>query len=235
VDESESTSKTVDPHSRIVTGARALVDVVAPKLDQFADQVWCFGILGTPDERRALGLVAQMAAELMIGAATMYEAGRFYAGASLVRQLIEVDYLLFLFGSDAGEASRWINGTPEDLKKLFQPAAMRKRSGDRFDVDEYSRHCEMGGHPRPAARSLVDRHHLVTPNPAWVLWTDFANHIVRLWNHYKLAAERCSPNNVYPDRWAPLDAACDAWWNGMREHRSAAQQGVATDGASRRS
>jgi hypothetical protein len=199
------------------TKAKTVVDIVAPALDRFADQVWCFGIPNTSDERRALGMVAQMAAELTLGAAAMFEAGKAYAGASLVRQLIEADYLLFLFGQDSGEAARWFNGTVEQHKRLFQPAAMRKRSLGRFDVDEYDRHCEMGGHPRPAARALVDRHHLTTTDPSALLWGDLANHVVRLWGHYKTAAVSCSPTNVYPERWQPLDTACEAWWEDSRE------------------
>ena len=70
------------------------------------------------------------------------------------------------------------------------------------------------------------------------MWMDLANHIVRLWDHYKLAAATCSPTNVYPERWAPLDAACKTWWDGSRQTRElvarmAAQQEVATDDAAR--
>lgn len=96
---------------------------------------------------------------------------------------------------------------------------MRSWSLGRFDVDEYSRHCEIGRHPRPAAWALVDRHHLSSANPSTLLWADLANHVVRLWDHYKTAAVSCSPTNVYPDRWRPLDCACEAWWTKTREHR----------------
>jgi hypothetical protein len=238
-------SDTVDGRKEILdtadaAGAKGLVDFVAPALDDFADQVWCFGLGATPDERKALGLVAQMGAEMMLGAAAMYEATKLYAGSSLVRQLIEVDYLLFLFGMDSAEASRWLKGSAAEHKELFQPAPMRKRAGSRFDVDEYSRHCEMGGHPRPMARALVDRHHIATSDPSALLWEDLANHVVRVWDHYKVAAATCSPTNVYPDRWKPIDVACQTWWDSNRAHRKlvagiAAQQGVAADGAAPRS
>jgi hypothetical protein len=201
-------------------GAKALVQEVSRGLDHFADQIWCLGLGATSDERRALGLVAQMAADLILGAATMFDLGHLYAGSSLVRQLIEADYLLFLFGIDRDEGTRWLNGTADDHRRLFQPAAMRSRSDGRFDVDEYARHCEMGGHPRPAARSLVDRHHLVSADPSALLWADLAGHTARVWDHYKVAALTCSPTNVYPDRWAPLDALCLGWWEASRAHRA---------------
>lgn len=127
-------------------------------------------------------MVAQMAAELVLGAEAMFDAQRVYAGSSLVRQLIETDYLLFLFAQDPTEAERWLTGTPEQRRSLFQPGAMRKRAGTRFDVDEYSWHCEMGGHPRPAARALVDRHHVFSRDVAPVLWLDLAGHAARIWD-----------------------------------------------------
>jgi hypothetical protein len=216
--EAEATEKRGLLESADAAGAKALVATVAPALDRFADQVSCFGLPTVSDERRALGMVAQMGAELVLGAAALFESGRPYAGASLVRQLIEVDYLLFLFGQDSVEAARWINGTASEHKQLFRPAAMRSRSLGRFDVDEYSRHCEIGGHPRPAAWALVDRHHLSSANPSALLWADLANHVVRLWDHYKTAAVSCSPTNVYPDRWRPLDSACEVWWTNTRRH-----------------
>jgi hypothetical protein len=200
-------------------GARALVNQIAPALDRFADQVWCFGIGVTPDERRALGLVAQMGGELLLGASAMFEATRLYAGASLVRQVIEIDYLLFLFGMDSNEASRWLNASQDEMMRLFKPSEMRKRSAGRFDVDEYSRHCEMGGHPRPAGAPLVDRHHLASVDPLPIMWVDLANHAVRIWDNYKIAAATCSPTNVYPERWAPVDVACDIWVKSSEETR----------------
>jgi hypothetical protein len=204
-----------------VEAARTLLRSLAPRLDQLADQVWCFGVTTTTERRRALGMVAQMAAELILGAESMFDARRTYAGSSLVRQLIETDYLLFLFGQDPIEAERWLTGTPEQHKSMFQPGAMRKRSGTRFDVDEYSRHCEMGGHPRPAARALVDRHHLSSRDVAPVLWLDLAGHAARIWDHYKAAVAVCSPTNVYPDRFAAIDADVKRWWDASRAVRHA--------------
>lgn len=214
--------------------AQSIVAVVAEALDGYANQVWCFGLPVLSAHRKALGIVAQMAAQLLHGASAMFKAPLPYAAAALVRQLIETDYLLFLFGLDEAEAESWINGTDEDHKRLFQPAAMRRRAGDRFDVEEYSHHCRYGGHPRPAACSLVDRHHTATSDPIRLFWVDLANHAVRVWDHYKLAAERCSPTNVYPEGWSRIDLDCKRWWDVSRACRVwvaeiAAQQGAAAD------
>lgn len=198
--------------------ARAVVRLTAPKFDGLADQVWCFG-MATDDRRRALGLVSQMAADLLLGADAMFEQRRAYAGASLVRQLIETDYLLFLFALDPDEPTKWLRGTVEEHKKLFMPAAMRQRAAGRFDVDEYADHCEMGGHPRPAGRSLFDRHHLTSGDPLPMLWMDLAIHAARVWEHYKLAVVDCSPTNVYPERFAELDAVFDTWLAGSASLR----------------
>src|SRR5436853_7211757 len=85
-------------------GAKRMAIAVAEELDGLAAQVWAFGM--AEGARRAVAIVAQMGAELAVGAAQLYDAHRWYAGAALVRQLIEVEYLLFLFAAANDEPQR---------------------------------------------------------------------------------------------------------------------------------
>jgi hypothetical protein len=65
--------------------AQRMAVTVAEELDGLATQVWAFGM--AEGARRAVGIVAQMGAELAVGAARLYKGSRWYAGAALVRQL----------------------------------------------------------------------------------------------------------------------------------------------------
>ena len=195
--------------------ARCAATEVATELDGLAAQVWAFGM--SEDPRRALAIVAQMGAELAMGAIQLYESGRWYAGAALVRQLIEVEYLLFLFAHDHQEPERWLLASSEDARRMFTPAAMRERSDGRFRSEEYSVHCEIGGHPRPQGSFLL-REHFTSSNPPTVerfdpggQWVDLAQHIERLWTNYVEAVKWCSPHNVYPERFQKVDAALVRW------------------------
>jgi hypothetical protein len=54
--------------------------------------------------RRALAVVLHMGASISQGTVTMLETENWYAAATLTRQLVEVEYLTWLFGSDSSEA-----------------------------------------------------------------------------------------------------------------------------------
>jgi hypothetical protein len=195
--------------------AQRMAIAVAEELDGLAAQVWAFGM--AEGARRAVAIVAQMGAELAVGAAQLYKASRWYAGAALVRQLIEVEYLLFLFATDDSEPERWLNTSDAEAKKTFSPSQMRERSAGRFLVDEYQTHCKIGGHPRVNGHLLLKEH--ITPiktsppklfDPA-IQWVDLAQHLERLSAHYMAAVARHSPTNVYPDRFAKIAQLASDW------------------------
>jgi hypothetical protein len=195
--------------------ARRMAVAVAAELDGLAAQVWAFGM--AEGARRALGIVAQMGAELALGAAQLYKAKQWYAGAALVRQLIEVEYLLFLFATDDREPECWLKASDAEAKRTFSPSQMRERSAGRFQVEEYQTHCRIGGHPRISGHVLLKEH--ITPistsppklfNPS-IQWVDLAQHLERLSIHYIVAVAKHSPTNVYPDRFAKLAQLASDW------------------------
>lgn len=200
----------VDP-----AAAKAVVSVVATELDGLARQVWAFGLADGP--RRAVAIVSQMAAELALGAARLYESQQWYAGAALVRQLIESEYLLFLFATEPSEPKRWLSASSQEARRLYSPVAMRERSGGQFRVGEYSIHCEIAGHPRPAGHFLLQEHRELVPTEHRELllpdnqWVDLAQHLERVWAHYLAAVTTHSPTNVYPDRFERVNAAIAKW------------------------
>lgn len=198
------------------SSARVLAQEIAAALDDFAAQLWAFGL--AEGSRRGLAIIAQIGGELAVASCVLYESERWYAGAALVRQLIEVEYLVFQFGANLLEPSEWLEVSPEEARSAFSPANMRKRSNGRFNVDEYSVHCEMGGHPRIRGAALLREHQTLGNvdgeqlkfNPR-VQWVDLAQHLVRLWEHYEQAVERHSPTNVYPDKFALVREKIGAW------------------------
>ncbi|MEY2485957.1 MAG: hypothetical protein QOH39_1605 [Verrucomicrobiota bacterium] len=195
--------------------AKRMAVAVAAELDGLTAQLWAFG--AAEGARRALAIVAQMGAELALGAAQLYEANRWYAGAALVRQLIEAEYLLFLFATDDNEPEIWLHASEAEAKRAFSPSQMRERSRGRFRVGEYQTHCRIGGHPRLAGHILLKEH--ITPisasppklfDPA-IQWVDLAQHLERFSTHYMAAVVKHSPINVYPDRFAKLAQLASDW------------------------
>ncbi len=155
-------------------------EVIAEAVQALGHSMWVGGFLLRDDWARGLGIVVQMGGELAGGAVVLLRAGRHYPVAALVRQLVEVEYLALAFSEDQGLTRDWLTSTPEQLRALFQPAAMRRRSGGRFRDSEYWGHCEGGGHPHPRGAPLLPEHSGTFAGNEW-LWGDLAQHLDRLW------------------------------------------------------
>jgi hypothetical protein len=155
----------------------------ASAIESCGNVLWAFG-LAEEDVRRATAMVLQMAGSLALGSIAMLEAENWYASSALVRQLIETEYLLFRFATDPTEATRWLSATSTEIRRLFGPGAMRKRSDTKFRVEEYAAHCDHGGHPNPRSAYMLPEHSLV---PATIplgsfnaKWFDLAQHLERV-------------------------------------------------------
>jgi hypothetical protein len=162
-----------------------------------------------------------MAAELGEGAAHLYEAGLWYAGAALVRQLIECGYLLTLMSENRDEATNWMTSSHEDIVKRFMPRHMRERAVRNFRATEYEKHCDLGGHPNPAGRILLRRHaewQRISPRGHWV---DLAQHLVETWESFvaslRLYDPRMQPASALyspersPEHGDAIAALIDKW------------------------
>lgn len=190
---SDYLAKLPDPSARI---AREQFCVGVTRLmDSAGRALWAFGLATDDPKREALALVAQMAASLSQGAALLYSSENWYAGAGLVRQLVETEYLMFLFSTDAEAAARWRASTSEERRTLFTPAKMRKLSNGVFRDSEYWAHCDRGGHPTPLGQGLLSEHRPELGTNQW-LWIDLAQHLERFWGYFDVAIETLNLENV---------------------------------------
>ena len=132
---------------------------------------------------RGVATVVCMTAELAEAAVTMAESKRFYAVGAVIRQLIECEYLLTLFGLDLDHARRWLESSPDEVRDSFTPGKMRKLTGA-FSNEEYWDHCSTGGHPAPKGARLLEKLDPMRkswPYSAAELATDLGLHLRRIW------------------------------------------------------
>jgi hypothetical protein len=152
---------------------------VALSLERAGQALWVSSWLSKDRCAEGVALVIQMSAELATALVNVLEHANWYAAASLIRQLIETEYLMWTFAEAKGTAKDWLDASPEQLRQTWTPAAMRKRSGGRFRDHEYWTHCDLGGHPAPKARFLLPEH------DTWIdrrfVWVDFLQHMHALW------------------------------------------------------
>lgn len=198
----------------------------ANRLQNCGNVLWAFG-LADDTRRRALATVLQIGGSIARGNVAMLEAENWYAAAALCRQLVEIEYLVWLFGTNPSEAEAWLSATQEDLRRMYSPSAMRNRSEGRFRDQEYWSHCELGGHPNPKAAFLLPEHILPNdepplPMPEW-MWVDLGQHLERLWLFAEVATKTLGLDTVrivadvrrdienVLQRWHERDACADGF------------------------
>lgn len=138
------------------------------------------------DATVGLATVAQIAGELCAGTSLLLEADNSYGACALLRQVVEIEYLAWAFADDEPVAAQWLRSSRDQRQRTWQPKHIRDRSAGRFRAADYGRHCEIGGHPTPAARVLLPDHSDRIPASWW--WLELATHGVSCWDHLLAAA-----------------------------------------------
>ena len=137
-----------------------------------------------------------MAGELGLAAGRLLSAGEHYAGAALVRQVVEIEYLTWTFKEGYRNPEKWLKSTHSDRMKLFSPGELRKTSKGRFLSKDYQDHCEQGGHPVSRGSFLLAGE---SPGSAQLLLVDLLCHSWRTWDLFlcKLSKDASSLLTVY--------------------------------------
>jgi hypothetical protein len=176
-------------------------DAIAKELARLGTVLWLTGaLLGTDridgttpfgygsDASVGLATAVQVGGELVAGTALLLRSDNRYAAASLVRQIVEVEYLTWAFGEDEAQARAWMRSSKEEREKMWQPRHLRRRSGGRFGKGCYAIHCERGGHPTPASSYLLPGHS--HRQAAGSLWCDLAGHATNVWGYTMAAVKK---------------------------------------------
>ena len=128
---------------------------------------------------RAMGALLQMAGELGFAASRMLSGDEHYAGAALLRQIVEIEYLTWTFKEGHESVTAWLYSTYEDRMRVFSPKKLRTNSKGRFLGKDYQAHCEEGGHPVPRGIPLLGGQKV---EAAQVILVDLLTHCWRTWN-----------------------------------------------------
>lgn len=205
-----------------VTASRiAVCDTIGQALFELGRTLWVAGYITGPDRKAgaspfgfgnddAVGIatVTQIGGDLSQGATQLLKEGNLYAGAALIRQIVEVEYLAYAFAAQDKKASLWLHADRAERLKFWSPAELRKGSR-RFLNSDYWHHCELGGHPTTRGMSLLPDH--VRINSA-LLWVDLAGHLSSIWKHTAQSTERLLGHPIPSDWKLPnVDDVRDEW------------------------
>lgn len=150
---------------------------LASTLDQAGQVLHVGAHVLRDDAAQGTRVVVQIAAELVGAATQLHSSGELYAGTALVRQMLEVQYLLAAFGRDRQSAASWIRSTRSQREGNFRPSKLRDTGG--FRRDDYRHHCDITGHPTPLGR-VVLRSSSDRERSLALAWRDLAQHALDL-------------------------------------------------------
>jgi hypothetical protein len=131
------------------------------------------------DSVDSMGLLLQMAGELMFASANLLSEGQIYAGAALLRQITEIEYLTWAIKENYRTAENWLRSTHEERMASFRPVQLRRTSKGRFLDKDYRDHCELGGHPSPRGIELLGGKQIGVAQGNLV---DLLTHCWRIWD-----------------------------------------------------
>jgi hypothetical protein len=138
------------------------------------------------DEVVGMSVLLRIGGQLISASAELLTEGRPYAGAALLRQIVEIEYLAWAFESRDNDAERWLRSDRKIREEFFRPAKLRQASEGKFRGKDYGFHCELGGHPVPTGTVLLKDE----PSTAQLLLSDLLGHAGGAWNHFVGWAKR---------------------------------------------
>lgn len=131
------------------------------------------------DETVAMSVLLRIASQLISACSDLFSDGRNYAAASILRQMVEVEYLAWAFAVGDRDAERWLRSDEKERQEFFRPAKLRAAADGKFRGKDYGYHCEFGGHPTPKASALLSGQHDI----AELMMSDLLGHVGNIWNH----------------------------------------------------
>jgi hypothetical protein len=138
------------------------------------------------DEMVGMSVLLRIGGQLISASTELLTEGRPYAGAALLRQIVEIEYLAWAFESRDNDAERWLRSNREIREEFFRPAKLRQASEGKIRGRDYGFHCELGGHPVPTGTVLLKD----DPSTAQLLLSDLLGHTGGAWNHFVGWAKR---------------------------------------------
>lgn len=195
----------------IVSRRKSVLEVTTRRFEEMAEILHISGYVRRDDAELGTALVLRIAASLSDGIYALSADSNAYAAAALLRQFVEVEYLLCLGYVDVGNIARWYTSDDKQRRVSFSPQAMRKRSHGIFRDQEYWMHCNVGGHPHPRARMLLPAYS-PTVSPIASLLPDAVQHIRRAWTSTRLLLPNLASGQGALEKCGAEIAECIAKW-----------------------
>ncbi|WP_333894115.1 hypothetical protein [Mycolicibacterium gadium] len=103
----------------------------------------------------ATALMTSTCAAVTGGIVQLASQGNLYPATTLLRQLVEVEFIFWKFSQGVTEMQEWLRSTPDERRQSWRPATIYRDTSNDFRQKDYDNHCEFGGHPTPAGARIA--------------------------------------------------------------------------------
>jgi hypothetical protein len=159
------------------------------------------------DETVAVSVLLRIGSQLVSSSADLFDDGRKYAAAALLRQIVEIEYLAWAMETRDREGERWLRSDRKQRESFFTPGKLRRAAQGKFRGKDYGYHCELGGHPVPGAGVLLGDDLVVSQ----LLLADLLGHAGRIWDHFVGWSGRSSNGEPILSRSLQMSEKFSAW------------------------
>jgi hypothetical protein len=163
------------------------------------------------DSLEGLALVAVTTKTLAAAVLQLARLQNIYPAWTLLRQLVETEFIVWKFAQDAIQIPLWLHSTADERRQSWKPTQIYRDDDNDYRQKDYWIHCEMGGHPTPNGARLASRG-IIDPITRATLLSEMTDHLWVAWRHLlKTVAAIDSQCNIdVSTQLAPIASAYEA-------------------------
>jgi len=138
------------------------------------------------DTLTAVSLMTVACAALCGGIYQLAERGNLYPMTTLLRQMVESEFIIWKFSQHESHILAWYRSTEDERRASWRPSTIYRDTSNEYRQKDYSRHCEFGGHPTPLGTKLAAG--VPSFRPMAAVFADLLSHSCDAWRYLMQSA-----------------------------------------------
>lgn len=134
------------------------------------------------DSLEALALLAVTTKTLATGIIQLVRLHNIYPAWTLLRQIVEAEFIFWKFSQDATLMPLWMHSTADERRQNWKPAKIYRDVDNDYRQKDYWIHCEKGGHPTPDGARIASQGR-VQPISYATLLSEMTDHLWDAWKN----------------------------------------------------
>jgi hypothetical protein len=130
-----------------------------------------------------LALLAVTTKTLASGVVQLANLKNIYPAWTLMRQIVEAEFIFWKFTQGANQIPLWLHSTPDERRQNWKPAQTYQDDDNDYRRKDYWIHCEMGGHPTPQGARVAARG-IISPVMWASLLSEMNDHLWDAWRTF---------------------------------------------------